>query len=160
DTGAYDPYGLTVPINSQCTLLGPYVVPSYDSTFTAVFTNKPIVTPYRGAGRQHGVFVIERLIDMAAPHLPHHPPPIPRRNLIPADAFPYDNEIIYQDFAPLRYDSGNYARVLDKALAAVGYDEFIAQEQPRLRAAGRHVGIGVTCYVEGTGIGPYEGARV
>jgi carbon-monoxide dehydrogenase large subunit len=56
DGGAYDPYGLTVPINSQCTLLGPYVVPNYDSTFTAVFTNKPIVTPYRGAGRQHGVF--------------------------------------------------------------------------------------------------------
>jgi CO/xanthine dehydrogenase Mo-binding subunit len=56
DTGAYDPYGLTVPINSQCTLLGPYMVPSYDSTFTAVFTNLPIVTPYRGAGRQHGVY--------------------------------------------------------------------------------------------------------
>ncbi len=51
DTGAYDPYGLTVPINSQCTLLGPYVVPHYDSTFTAVFTNKTLVTPYRGAGR-------------------------------------------------------------------------------------------------------------
>ena len=69
DTGAYDPYGLTVPINSQCTLLGPYVVPSYDSTFTAVFTNKPIVTPYRGAGRQHGVFVMERLLDIAAREL-------------------------------------------------------------------------------------------
>ena len=39
DGGAYDPYGLTVPINSQCTLLGPYVVPAYDSTFTCVFTN-------------------------------------------------------------------------------------------------------------------------
>jgi len=66
DTGAYNPYGLTVPINSQCTLLGPYVIPNYDSTFTAIFTNKPIVTPYRGAGRQHGVFVIERLLDIAA----------------------------------------------------------------------------------------------
>src|SRR5687768_15199876 len=51
DTGAYDPYGLTVPINSQCTLLGPYVVPNYDSEFDVVFTNKPIVTPVRGAGR-------------------------------------------------------------------------------------------------------------
>ena len=64
DGGAYDPYGLTVPINSQCTLLGPYVVPNYDSTFTQVFTNLPIVTPYRGAGRQHGVFVMERLLDL------------------------------------------------------------------------------------------------
>ena len=98
DTGAYNPYGLTVPINSQCTLLGPYVVPNYDSTFTAVFTNKPIVTPYRGAGRQHGVFVIERLLDIAAHELNIDRAEIRRRNLIPADAFPYNNEIIYQDF--------------------------------------------------------------
>ena len=160
DTGAYDPYGLTVPINSQCTLLGPYIVPSYDSTFTAVFTNLPIVTPYRGAGRQHGVFVIERLLDIAAAELGIDRADIRRRNFIPPDAFPYNNEIIYQDFAPLEYDSGNYEPILDKALEAIGYRDFIASEQPRLRAEGRHVGVGIVCYVEGTGIGPYEGARV
>jgi carbon-monoxide dehydrogenase large subunit len=160
DTGAYDPYGLTVPINSQCTLLGPYVVPSYDSTFTAVFTNKPIVTPYRGAGRQHGVFVVERLLDIAARELGIDRADIRRRNFIPPEAFPYDNEIIYQDFAPLEYDSGNYAAVLDKALDAVGYHRFLHEEQPRLRGERRHVGIGIACYVEGTGIGPYEGAKV
>lgn len=160
DTGAYDPYGLTVPINSQCTLLGPYVVPNYDSTFTAVFTNKPIVTPYRGAGRQHGVFVIERLLDFAARDLGIDRAEIRRRNLIPPDAFPYDNEIIYQDFTPLSYDSGNYEPILDKALVAVDYEQFLKQEQATLRAQGRHVGIGVACYVEGTGIGPYEGAKV
>jgi aerobic carbon-monoxide dehydrogenase large subunit len=81
DTGAYDPYGLTVPINSQCTLLGPYHVPNYDSTFTAVFTNKPIVTPYRGAGRQHGVFVMERMLDIAARELAIDRVEIRRRNL-------------------------------------------------------------------------------
>jgi aerobic carbon-monoxide dehydrogenase large subunit len=160
DTGAYDPYGLTVPINSQCTLLGPYVIPSYDSTFTAVFTNTTTVTPYRGAGRQHGVFVIERLLDIAARELGLDCVEIRRRNLIPPDAFPYRNEIIYQDFEPLEYDSGNYEPILDKALAAIGYDKFVAGEQQRLRAQGRHVGIGIACYVEGTGIGPYEGARV
>ncbi len=160
DTGAYNPYGLTVPINSQCTLLGPYVIPNYDSTFTAVFTNKPTVTPYRGAGRQHGVFVIERLLDIAARELKMDRVEIRRRNLIPPDAFPYNNEIIYQDFAPLSYDSGNYRPILDKALEMIGYERFLAEEQPRLRAQGRHVGIGVACYVEGTGIGPYEGARV
>ncbi|HUD84947.1 MAG TPA: xanthine dehydrogenase family protein molybdopterin-binding subunit [Xanthobacteraceae bacterium] len=160
DTGAYNPYGLTVPINSQCTLLGPYVVPNYDSTFTAVFTNKTIVTPYRGAGRQHGVFVIERLLDIAARQLGIDRAEIRRRNFIPADAFPYNNEIIYQDFTPLEYDSGNYEPILDKAIAMIGYREFLAQEQPRLRAQGRHVGIAMACYVEGTGIGPYEGAKV
>ena len=160
DTGAYNPYGLTVPINSQCTLLGPYVVPNYNSTFTAVFTNKPIVTPYRGAGRQHGVFVIERLLDIAARELGIDRAEIRRRNFIPPDAFPYNNEIIYQDFTPLEYDSGDYEPILDRAIELIGYREFLDKEQPRLRAAGRHVGIGIACYVEGTGIGPYEGAKV
>ena len=160
DTGAYNPYGLTVPINSQCTLLGPYVVPAYDSTFTAVFTNLPIVTPYRGAGRQHGVFVIERLLDLAARELDIDVAEIRRRNLIPADAFPYNNEIIFQDFQPLSYDSGNYEPVLDMALDAIGYAEFTGRQQAEFRAQGRHLGIGVACYVEGTGIGPYEGAKV
>jgi aerobic carbon-monoxide dehydrogenase large subunit len=160
DTGAYNPYGLTVPINSQCTLLGPYVVPHYDSTFTAVFTNKPIVTPYRGAGRQHGVFVIERLLDIAARELGMDRAEIRRKNFIPADAFPYNNKIIYQDFTALEYDSGNYEPILDKALDMIGYQKFLAEEQPLLRAQGRNVGIGIVCYVEGTGIGPYEGAKV
>jgi aerobic carbon-monoxide dehydrogenase large subunit len=160
DTGAYNPYGLTVPINSQCTLLGPYVVPNYDSVFTAVFTNKPIVTPYRGAGRQHGVFVIERLLDIAARELGIDRAEIRRRNFIASDAFPYSNEIIYQDFTVLEYDSGNYEPILDKALDLIGYRDFIANEQVQLRAAGRHVGVGIACYVEGTGIGPYEGAKV
>ena len=151
---------MTVPVNSQCTLLGPYAIESYDSTFTAVFTNKPTVTPYRGAGRQHGVFVIERLLDLAAHELGIDVAEIRRRNFIPADGFPYDNRIIYQDFTALSYDSGNYAPILDKALALIGYDEFRKDEQPRLRAAGRHVGIGIAAYVEGTGIGPYEGAKV
>lgn len=160
DSGAYDPYGLTVPINSQCTLLGPYDIPNYESQFTAVFTNKPIVTPYRGAGRQHGVFVMERLLDIAARKLQIDQAEIRRRNFIQPDRFPFNNEIIYQDFAPLVYDSGNYEPVLKKALDMIGYEKFIKEEQPRLRAEGKRVGIGVVCYVEGTGIGPYEGARV
>jgi carbon-monoxide dehydrogenase large subunit len=160
DTGAYDPYGLTVPINSQCTLLGPYDIRNYYSEFKAVFTNKTIVTPYRGAGRQHGVFVIERLLDIAARELKIDPRDIRRRNFLPPDSFPHDNNIIYQDFAPLVYDSGNYAPILEHALRLIEYDDFVAKEQPRLRKEGRHVGIGVVAYVEGTGIGPYEGARV
>jgi carbon-monoxide dehydrogenase large subunit len=160
DTGAYDPYGLTIPINSQCTLLGPYVIPNYDSTFTAIFTNKPIVSPYRGAGRQHGVFVIERLLDAAARELGIDRAEIRRRNFIPPAAFPFDNELVYQDFTRLSYDSGNYAPMLDKALELIGYERFVREEQASLRAQGRRVGVGVVCYVEGTGIGPYEGAKI
>jgi len=160
DTGAYIPYGLTVPINSQCTLLGCYDIPNYYSEFRALFTNKPIVTPYRGAGRQHGVFVMERLLDIAAKELNIDRLEIRRKNFIPPDKFPYNNEIIYQDFAPLVYDSGNYEPVLDKIKERIGYEQFLAEEQPRLRSEGKKVGIGIVTYVEGTGIGPYEGARV
>ena len=160
DSGAYDPYGLTVPLNAQCTLLGPYKIPNYYSEFTAVFTNKTIVTPYRGAGRQHGVFVIERLLDLAAKELGIGLPEIRRRNFIPSDEFPYDNKIIYQDFTNLVYDSGDYEPSLDSALEMIGYDEFVNQTQPKARKEGRKIGIGIVAYVEGTGIGPYEGARV
>jgi aerobic carbon-monoxide dehydrogenase large subunit len=160
DTGAYDPYGLTVPLNSQCTLMGPYQVPAYQSEFRAVFTNKTIVTPYRGAGRQHGVFVIERLMDLAARELGIDKLEIRRRNFLKPEEFPHDHVIIYQDFAPLYYDSGNYEPVLDKTLRMIDYERFVNEEQPRLRAEGKAVGIGVVAYVEGTGIGPFEGARV
>jgi carbon-monoxide dehydrogenase large subunit len=160
DSGAYDPYGLTVPINSQCTLLGTYDIPNYYSEFKAVFTSKTIVTPYRGAGRQHGVFVMERMLDLAAKEMGIDRAEIRRRNLIPADAFPYDNEIIYQDFTPLVYDSGDYEPVLDRTLELIGYRRFVDEEQPRARQQGRMLGLGVVMYVEGTGIGPYEGARV
>jgi carbon-monoxide dehydrogenase large subunit len=160
DTGAYDPYGLTVPINSQCTLLGVYKVPAYDSEFRAVFTSKPTVTPVRGAGRQHGVFVMERLLDIAARELGIDRVDIRRRNLLAPEDFPYDHGIVFQDFTSLTYDSGDYRPALDQASEMIGYERFIREEQPRLRAEGRAVGIGVVNYVEGTGIGPYEGARV
>jgi CO/xanthine dehydrogenase Mo-binding subunit len=151
---------LTVALNAQANVLGLYDIRNYYSEFTAVFTNKTIVTPYRGAGRQHGVFVIERMLDFAAKELDIDRAEIRRRNFIPSDKFPYDNEIIYQDFVPLVYDSGDYEPLLDEALERIGYHEFVNEIQPKLRAEGKHVGIGIVAYVEGTGIGPYEGAKV
>jgi carbon-monoxide dehydrogenase large subunit len=159
DTGAYDPYGLTVPINSQCTLLGPYDVLHYDSEFYAVFTNRTTVTPVRGAGRQHGVFVMERLLDIGARELGMDRVEIRRRNFIRHDDFPHQWRILFQDFAPLYYDSGNYLPALEKAVEMIGYDDF-REERRRAREEGRRIGVGIVNYVEGTGIGPYEGARV
>jgi carbon-monoxide dehydrogenase large subunit len=159
DAGAYNPYGLIVPIVASTTLPGPYRLPAYHCEFQAVFTNKTSVSPYRGAGRPHGVFVMERLLDRVARELGLDRAEVRRRNLIPPDAFPYDVGLIYQDQAPLRYDSGNYAACLDRALEMIGYAGWPARQRA-LRAAGRYVGLGVACYVEGTGIGPYEGARV
>jgi carbon-monoxide dehydrogenase large subunit len=160
DCGAYDTYGLTIPINTQCTLLGLYDVPSYESEFSVVFTNRTLVTPVRGAGRQHGVFVMERLLDIAARGLGLDPVEIRRRNYLRPDQFPHDHGILFQDSAPLVYDSGDYLPALEQAAAMIGYDRFKREEQARARAGGRHLGVGIVSYVEGTGIGPYEGARV
>ncbi len=160
DTGAYDPYGMTIPLNTQSHAMGAYDVPNYYTEVKVAFTNKMIVTPVRGAGRPQGIFVAERLLDIAAKELGIDRVGIRRRNLIPPEKFPYNHEIIDQAFAPLVLDSGNYRLALDQAVKRIGYEEFIKDEQPRLRAEGKRVGLGIVVFIETTGIGPYEGARI
>ncbi|MGW8226602.1 MAG: xanthine dehydrogenase family protein molybdopterin-binding subunit, partial [Anaerolineales bacterium] len=108
DSGAYDPYGLTIPLNTESHAAGAYDVPNYHSELTVVFTNKMYTSPIRGAGRPQGIFLVERLLDIAARELGMDPLEIRLRNLIPPEAFPYDREIIDQAFALLTFDSGNY----------------------------------------------------
>jgi len=159
DCGAYDSYGLVVPMNAHCTVLGCYDIPSFRGEFRAVFTNRPMVTPVRGAGHQHGTFVIERLLDLAAAELGIDRVDLRRRNLLRPDQFPHEHGIVKSHW-PLTYDSGNFEPSLERAAEMIGYRDFIATEQPQLRAQGRRVGVGVVTYIEGTGVGPYEGARV
>ncbi|MBK5106811.1 MAG: xanthine dehydrogenase family protein molybdopterin-binding subunit [Anaerolineales bacterium] len=160
DSGAYDPYGLTIPLNTQSHAAGAYDVPNYYSELTVIFTNKMYTTPIRGAGRPQGIFLVERLMDIAAKELGIDPLELRLRNLIPPEAFPYDREIIDQAFALLTFDSGNYRPAVEKAAEMIGYEQFIKEEAPRLRAEGRTVGIGIVPFVETTGVGPYEGARI
>jgi carbon-monoxide dehydrogenase large subunit len=160
DTGAYNPYGLTIPLNTQSHSMGAYDVPNYYSDMMVVFTNKMITTPVRGAGRPQGIFLMERLVDIAADKLGIDRVEIRKRNFIPPEKFPYNHEIIDQAFAPLVFDSGNYLQALERAAEMIGYERFVKEEQPRLRAEGRHVGIGIVAFVETTGVGPYEGSRV
>ena len=160
DSGAYNPYGLTLPLNTQTHTMGMYDVPNFYTEFKVVFTNKMITTPVRGAGRPQGIFVIERMLDIAAKELGIDRAEIRERNLIPADAFPVHQTVIGQDFAETIYDSGDYLPQLKKVKKMIGYDNFIKEEQPRLRAEGKRVGLGLVGFVESTGVGPYEGARV
>ena len=160
DTGAYDPYGLTIPLNTQCHALGPYDIPNFSSDLKVVFTNKTLTTPVRGAGRPQGVYVIERMLDIAAKELGIDRVEIRKRNFLPNDVFPYDNIIIDQAFASFVIDSGDYLPAMEKALEMIGYEKFTKEEQPKLREEGRRVGIGVVSFIETTGVGPYEGARV
>ncbi len=160
DTGAYNPYGLTIPLNTQSHSMSAYDIPNYHSELKVVFTNRMITTPVRGAGRPQGIFLMERLLDMAAKELGMDRVEIRKRNFIPPDAFPHHHQIIDQAFAELVFDSGNYLPALEKAVRMIGYEQFVKEEQPRLRAEGRHVGLGIVSFVETTGVGPYEGARV
>jgi aerobic carbon-monoxide dehydrogenase large subunit len=159
DTGAYCPYGLIVPIITAAQLPGPYKLENYRYEFRAIFTNTVPTSPYRGAGRPHAVYVMERTIERVARELELDSSEVRRRNFIQSDEFPYDVGVSFQDGGPTVYDSGDYPRGFQMLLEAIGYDEF-EDERRRTAEDGRLLGIGVGCYVEGTGIGPYEGGVV
>jgi CO/xanthine dehydrogenase Mo-binding subunit len=159
DNGAYTPYGIIVPIVTATQLLGPYKPHAYRVEFHSLYTNTVIVTPYRGAGRPQGCFVMERVMDAIAAEVGLDRVEVRERNFIQPDEMPYDHGLIFQDGRPLIYDSGDYPATLAKLKKLVGWDEFAAF-QDQARADGRRVGIGIACYVEGTGVGPYEGGWV
>ncbi|MFU8874046.1 aerobic carbon-monoxide dehydrogenase large subunit [Micromonospora sp. SL4-19] len=159
DNGAYTPYGIVVPVITATQLLGPYKPGAYRVEFHSLYTNTVIVTPYRGAGRPQGVFAMERTMDAIADHLGLDRAVVRERNLIVPDEMPFDQGLMFQDGRGLVYDSGDFPATLDKIRKLVGWDDFESYRE-RARAEGRRVGIGLACYVEGTGVGPYEGAHV
>ncbi|HEU5226600.1 MAG TPA: molybdopterin cofactor-binding domain-containing protein, partial [Ktedonobacteraceae bacterium] len=159
DTGAYTPYGIIVPMITACSLPGPYRLKHYASECTTLYTNRVPVSPYRGAGRPHGVFVMERIMDGIARELQLDRLEVRSRNFIQPDEFPWDVGLVYQDGGPTKYDSGNYQASLDKLKILLDYDNFPIR-QAEARQQGRYLGIGVGYYVEGTSTGPYEGAHI
>jgi carbon-monoxide dehydrogenase large subunit len=159
DNGAYTPYGIIVPIITATQLLGPYKPGAYRVEFRSLYTNTVMVTPYRGAGRPQGAFAMERTMDAIAGYLGRDRAQVREANFIQPDEMPYDHRLTFQDGRPLIYDSGDYPATLAKLRKLVGWEEFEAVRE-EARAAGRRVGIGLACYVEGTGVGPYEGAHV
>jgi len=159
DTGAYMPWGIISPYISATTLPGPYVLPAYELETRVALTNKVAVTPVRGAGRPQAVFAMERLMDRAADKLGIDRAEIRRRNLIPTEEMPYALGLIFRDGKPMTYDSGDYPKCQAEALRLGDYDGFRARQETA-RAEGRHIGIGIANYVEGTGLGPFEGATV
>jgi aerobic carbon-monoxide dehydrogenase large subunit len=149
DGGAYTPYGIILPIITAAQVPGPYRVPNYRVRFRDVYTNATPTSPYRGAGRPHACFVMERTLDAIAAELGLERAEVRRRNLIQPNEFPYELGVAWQDGNRVVYDSGDYPTLLDKALEKLGP-----------RPAGDHIGMGLGMYVEGTGVGPYEGAHV
>jgi CO/xanthine dehydrogenase Mo-binding subunit len=159
DSGAFVSWGIIVPLITSVSVPGPYRVPNYEVTLTAYYTNRVPVTPVRGAGRPQAVFVMERMLDLAAARLGLDRLALRERNLIQPHEFPYDVGLVSRDNSPRRYDSGNYPECLRRAVEAVGWTSF-ADEKARALAGGRRLGLGLALFVEDTGLGPYEGMRV
>ncbi|MHB8112633.1 MAG: molybdopterin cofactor-binding domain-containing protein [Bellilinea sp.] len=160
NSGAYDPYMMTVPLNTQTHTVSNYNIPNFYTEITMVFSNEMVVTPVRGAGRPQGVFVMERMIDAAARELKMDVAEIRRINLIQPDAYPVSTGIIGQDFVEGVLDSGDYPTALAKVMNMIDYKKFREEIQPKARAEGKHLGIGICTFTEGTGVGPYEGAKI
>ena len=159
DLGAYNSWGIVLPYNTVAHLLGPHRVPNLRVECRGVVTNKTPNAPYRGAGRPETVFAMDRIVDCLARELRMDPAELRRRNYLSEADMPYEIDLPYRDGNRLVYDSGDFEAGLEAALAAVGYDA-LRREQKELRARGVYRGIGISGYVEGTAIGPYEGATV
>jgi carbon-monoxide dehydrogenase large subunit len=160
DCGAWNPIGSGVAYNTAVHLTGPYKIENLAASGRIVVTNKVPNAPYRGAGRPEAAFAMERTIDLVAHSLGLEPAEIRRRNMIAADEMPYRVGIPYRDGEPIVYDSGDYPGALEKALDAVGGVAAFRERQQRARTAGRYLGLGIGCYIEGTGVGPFESAFV
>jgi aerobic carbon-monoxide dehydrogenase large subunit len=159
DHGAWTARGVNVPQGAMAAMPLAYVVPAYRIDLKVSATNKVPVTPVRGAGQPQGVFAMERLLDAAAKALGLDRAEIRRRNLVPADRMPYATPLKTRGGIAVTLDSGDYPRCQQMALDGAGWDTFPARQAAAL-AQGRHIGIGVANYVEGTGRGPYEHVSV
>jgi carbon-monoxide dehydrogenase large subunit len=132
---------------------GMYDIPRIDMGVRCVFTNTTPTAPYRGAGRPEANFILERVVDEAARVTGIDPVKLRRRNLIKPSAMPYKTAV------GTTIDSGEFATVLDKALALADYDGF---KQRRRAAAkgGKYRGLGIACMLEHAGGAPLEGTAL
>jgi carbon-monoxide dehydrogenase large subunit len=159
DNGAYArTHAATVPDLAAAMLPGPYRVPAYRALGHMRLTNKTPCGTYRSPGRYETTFVRERLIDAIAARTGIDAIEVRRRNLIPKSAMPYD-----RGFGTLGthliYDSGDYARLMDRLLAAADWPA-MQRDLKRRRQGGELVGCGFAMFVEKSGLGPFDKVRI
>ena len=158
DMGAYvRTNGGVVPSKTAQFLPGPYRIPSIAFTIEALITNKTPVGTLRGPGLFEANFFRERMLDFAAADLGLTPVEIRLRNLVMASEMPFQAPKLVPHEPSDAYDSGDFVAALRRALDEIGYDAIL-----RKAAAGGDVrhGIGLCCFVESTGAGPSETARL
>ena len=159
DMGAYvRTHGSVVPALTAVMMTGPYRIPNFQASVNCVMTNKMGAGTYRAPGFFEGTFIRERLLDLMAGDLGLDPAELRRRNLIDASEMPYDAGPTRLDGRNTVYDSGDYASAFERALQQIGYEELASRQGSDDQ--GRYHGVGIASYVEPTGFGPFEGARV
>ncbi len=130
-------------------LSGCYTIPALKEDVYGVYTNGVPVEAYRGAGRPEATFMLERLIDMLADRLEMDPADVRRKNFIPK--FDDGHEVV----TTLNYDSGDYPGALEKLLEHTGY-RALREKQKAGASNGKHLGLGLSSYVEICGLGPSQ----
>ena len=159
DMGAYvRTHGSVVPALTAVMMTGPYRIPNFQASVNCVMTNKMGAGTYRAPGFFEGTFIRERLLDMVAGDLGLDPAELRSRNLITASEMPYDAGPTRLDGRNTVFDSGDYASAFNRALEQIDYEALAQREGPDEQ--GRYHGVGIASYVEPTGFGPFEGARV
>ena len=159
DQGAYvRTHGARVADLAASMLPGPYRFPAYRAVGHYRLTNKTPAATYRAPGRFETSFVRERLMDAVAAKLGLDPIEVRRRNLISREEMPFARPMDALE-TPVELDSGDYAGLLDKTLAALDWPA-VRAEVERRRAAGEAVGAGLAMFVEKSGLGPVDGVRI
>src|ERR1051326_10150 len=157
--GAYvRTHGARVPDLTSGMLVGPYRVPAFRSTAHFRLVNKTPAATYRAPGRYEGTFVRERLLDVVAAKLGLDRIEVRRRNLIPSSEMPFARGLSALG-TDVVLDSGDYALLLDKALAQIGWDG-LQRECAARRAKGEAAGLGLGVFVEKTGLGPKDAVHI
>src|SRR5437764_75265 len=153
DIGAYPRIGGLLPFLTCLMAPGVYDIPDVQAGFRQAVTNMTPIAAYRGAGRPEATAAIERAVDLFAAEIGMDPAEVRRRNLVPADKFPYTT------LTGAVYDCGEYVAALDQVVTAGGYAELRA-EQARRRERGdtRQRGLGLASYVEITA-GDFQGGE-
>ena len=158
DMGAYiRTNGGVVPSKAAQFVPGPYRIPSLAFEIQALITNKTPVGTFRGPGMFEGNFFRERLLDLAAADLGLTPVEIRMRNLIGPSEMPYQAPQLVPHEPSDAYDSGDFPAAFRRAIDGIGYAEIL-----RRNAEGGQIrhGVGFCCFVESTGAGPSESARI
>ncbi|HEV8475001.1 MAG TPA: xanthine dehydrogenase family protein molybdopterin-binding subunit [Methylomirabilota bacterium] len=159
DVGAYPMMGNGLTANTVNHMPGPYRVPHYRARGESVVTTTMFNAAYRAAGRPEANFVMERLMDIGARRLGLDPADVRRRNLVRPAEMPYRPGLTYKDGVGVTYDPGDFPAAFERMLRVFGYDEWRKRQVATARSA-RPIGVGLACYAQGTGLGPFEGATV